>query len=539
MIKSKRRRLISLVVSLVLVITAVPAMAPVHEAAAASKYIKVDAFIEYLVTELQLPVDMNSKQPYIDAAMKAGILKNDDFKDYTVYLTRTDCAVLANRADEYINGSHYGFTDEVYEFLSGCEYYNGKLYYNVKGVLYPQGEIRETYEASRFLEDVLLPLLDRYFRFEKGLRAGYEEVTNSDGSEKNQYIQIGYVPADPRIIYEVDPFDENDYLIQAWKKIIDGERRVQAVYNKRISDLNKIPESKRQDVAEIVAKGIIKGYSNGLYIQNRQFRGSNKITASGARGVVALVLDQYSRALISPDGQLIRTTNLPKNFYEYPYILECFPNDFYEMKYDYAWMNDYKNGTMDKSDYDLPSEVSNESIKKKYKNQVALGMEPYEYYDTIMKQANQYLNCVFNVNYRTVGDSWVEKVASSYVPFSGDSIYNRVERYLEAMKTNHVIVESKVIALEPSTLYRYTYSYYIRAYVKYRITADTVKVEEDYDLVFGNKASTYLVGSKNGEWNYGYYDIPITGSNVNNQSYMEFGMAPWAGISDGIYKGSK
>ncbi len=537
--KSIRVRVLSLLISLVLWIVTIPAVAPVQEASAANKYIKVDAFIKYLVTEMKLQLDQNSKTPYIDAAKRVGILKEGDFKDLSVYLTRTDCAVLANRADEYIYGSHFGFTDGVYELLSGCEYYRGKLYYNVKGGLFPQGETRETYKASRFLEEVVLPILDGYFKFEKGLRAGYKTIIYDDGSFKNRYIEIGYVPDDPEIFIEVDPFDDNDYLIQAWKKIIDGERRKQAVYDKRISDLNQIPKSKRQDVAEIVAKGIIKGYGNGRYIQNRSFKGSNKITASGAKNVVALVLDQYSRASISPDGQLIRTTNLPKNYYEYTYILECFPNDFYEMKYDYAWMNDYKNGTMDKSEYDLPSETSNESIKKEYKNQVALGMEHYEYYDTIMKQANQYLNCVFNVDYRTVDENWVEKVADSYVPYSGDNIYDRIERYLKAMKTNHVVVESKVIALEPSTLYRYTYNYYVRAYVKYRITADTVNVEEDYDLIFGGKSSTYLKGIKNGEWAYGYYDIEIFGSNINNPSYIEFGVDARVGISDGPYKGSK
>jgi hypothetical protein len=499
----------------------------------------VDAFIKYLVTEMKLPVDQNSKTPYIDAAKRVGILKDGDFKTYSVYLTRTDCAVLANRSDEYIYGSHYGFTDEVYEFLSSCEYYNGKLYYNVKGGLYPQGETRETYEASRFLEEVVLPILGGSFRFEKGLRAGYETITNDDNSIRSQYIQLGYVPSDSRIIYEVDPFDEDDYLVLAWKKIIDGDRRVKAVYNERISDLNKIAKSKRQDVAEIVAKGIIKGFSNGMYIQNRQFKGGSKITASGAKGVVALVLDQYSRASISPDGQLIRTTNLPKNYYEYPYILECFPNDFYEMEYDYAWMNDYKNGTMDKSEYDFPSEVTNESINKKYKNQVSLGMEPYEYYDAIMRQANQYLNCVFNVDYRTVGDSWVEKVASSYVTFSGDNIYDLIDRYIKVMKSNHVVVESKVIALEPSTLYRYSYGYYVRAYVKYRIRANNIDVENDYSLIFGDETSTNLIGIKNGEWTYGYYDIDIYSSNSNDQSYMEFGVSPWVGISDGVYKGTK
>jgi hypothetical protein len=337
----------------------------------------------------------------------------------------------------------------------------------------------------------------------------------------------------------VDPFKENDAIILAWQQIVDGERRIATVYDKRISDLSKITKSKRQDVAEVVAKGIIQGYSNGKYIQNRSFKGNDKITMSGAKRVVELAMDKYARAHISPDGQLIRTTKLPKNATEYPYILECFPNEFYEMAYEFEFYDTFKAGTMVKSYYNYPVETGNNFILKEYEDVISVGMEPYEFYDIIMKQAQTYLNCVFNVNYKTVGQEWIKKVASSYMPFGGDNIYDYINRYIKIMKKNHVVVESKVISLEPSTLYEYDSELYIRAYVKYRITAENIKVEEDYDLLFGSRYSTYLVGLKNGEWTYGYYDMKIGVSNVNDISYLEFGMEPWAGISDQALKGSK
>lgn len=81
---------------------------------------------------------------------------------------------------------------------------------------------------------------------------------------------------------------------------------------KRISDIKKIPEKKREDVAKIMAKGIVKGYFNGYYVQNREFRGSNLISRSGAKSIIDLVINPEKRAPMSPDGQLIRTTNLPK-----------------------------------------------------------------------------------------------------------------------------------------------------------------------------------------------------------------------------------
>jgi hypothetical protein len=502
------------------------------EAAAATKYIKVDEFIKYFVTELKLQVDVNSATPYIDAAKKAGILKDGDFKDYNTYLTRTDCAVIANRIDKFVYGEHFGYADEVYELLKDCKCVAGNLYYNMANKLYPKGEDYATYSPDQFLNDVVIPRVSPYFKFDIDLRVWYHKDYNS----KEEYMKIG-LSNDTSI--RVDPFKENDAIILAWQQIVDGERRIATVYDKRISDLSKITKSKRQDVAEVVAKGIIQGFSNGMYIQNRSFKGSDKITMSGAKRVVELAMDKYARAPISPDGQLIRTKKLPKNANEYPYILESFPNKFYEMVYYFQRLNAFKDGTMDKADYQYPNEAGNNYILKEYDYVISVEMKPYEFYDTIMKKAEQYLNCIFNVDYRTVGKEWTQKLASSYMPFGGDNIYDRIDRYIKVMKRNHVIVENKIISLEPSTMYEYDSEFYIRAYIKYRITTDNVKVEDDYDLLFGSRYATYLVGLKSGEWTDGYYDIMIGVSNINDISYLEFGVDPGAGISDEPIKGSK
>lgn len=536
MVKSVRERVISLVIALVLVIVAIPVTAPAREASAASKYIKVDAFIKYLVTEMKLPLDNNSNIPYIDAAMKAGMLKEGDFKDYSVYLTRTDCAVLANRADEYIYGAHYGFTDGIYEFLKDCTFVNGFLYYNIKGDLYPEVTDIWSYPVTRFMDEVVLPRLEPHFKFPDGLIASYYKESSLLENPQT-FIEIGKIKK-TQAGNEYEPFITDDFLIQAWQKIIDGDRRVQAVYDLRISDLNKITKSKRQDVVEIVAKGIIKGYSNGMYVQNRSFKGSNKITASGAKGVVALVLDPYSRAPISPDGQLIRTTNLPKNYTKYPYILECFPNEFYEVPFYFQFLSRFKNGTMPKKEYRYPVETGNLELLERYDDHIFPSMRPYMYYDTIMNKANVFLQKVFNVDYRTVDQDWIDDLANSYAPYGGFNAYEDIETYIKGIKNNHVVVESQIIALEPSSLYNYTHNYHIRAYVKYRITADTVNVKDDLELIF-SALNTYLVGVKNGEWTYGYYDVLMVGTSYSGQSDRNFGVDPWAGISDWGFKGSK
>ncbi|NLY49131.1 MAG: hypothetical protein GX059_08960, partial [Clostridiales bacterium] len=88
----------------------------VQESKAADKYIKVEDFIKYIVQQMEWAVDENSDRPYIDAAIKEGILKKNDFKDYSAYLTRTDAAVIANRLDELVH-QKCGYPEDVYEFL--------------------------------------------------------------------------------------------------------------------------------------------------------------------------------------------------------------------------------------------------------------------------------------------------------------------------------------------------------------------------------------------------------------------------------------
>lgn len=531
--KNIRKKGLSLIISIVICILTVISVAPVKEAKAASKYIKVEEFIKYLLTEMKLPVDTSGETPYIDAALKVGIVKTGEFKSYSDYLTRTDCAVLANRADKHINGAYYGYTKEVYEFLKDCTYINGFLFYDIDGSLYQEGKPSGKYDASQFLNDVVSPILNPYFK--ENLFAAYWIETSED-----KYVQIGLCqPEDSELSGGIDSFKGSEYLIQAWQKIIDGDRKVQAVYDERISDLNKVTKSKRQDVAEAAAKGIIKGYSNGKYIQNRSFKGSSKITASGAKGVVTMVLDSSKRALISPDGQLIRTTKLPKNASEYPYILECFPNAFYEMGFQFQVGSSTWEEWMDRSNYSYPNEVSNKSIEYVYSHFIDPGMKPYKFYDTTMEKAKQYVSNVFDVDYRTVDDEWIERTADTYIPFGGASINKRIDRYILAMKKNHVVVESSIVSLEPSTLYYYNDSYYVRVYVKYRVTANTLKVEDDYELIFGGMTTTYLVGLENGKWTYGYYDLQVSATNLRDSSVMEFGADPSVGISDWALRGSK
>jgi len=364
------------------------------------KGIKVESFIKQLVTAIKLPVDKSQEQPYIEVALKEGILKEGDFKNYDVLLTRTDAAVLLNRADEYLNGNT--------------------------------------------VEDKLL----------------------------------------------------------------------QTVLDKRISDIKKIPSGKREDVAKIVAKGIIKGYSNGKYIQNREFRGNELISSSGSKTGINLVLNPKQRAKISPDGQLIRTTNLPKNHKDFDYILECFPNSFYEQKFRYQ-ITKYYYKPIELKDYASPVRLKLMSYKNDYyETQEAIRL----YKDHWMEKIETNLRLRLNVDFRTVDTKWINELAQTYW-YSENVIETKkeniddVKKYVKAMKKNKVIIESDIIAVEPSTLH-YSTGLYVRVYLKFKVQADNLT--DMQNVIYGD---TNLVNLKNNTWHYGIYEIGLGSSNASSDGF--------------------
>jgi hypothetical protein len=388
--RATKNRGISLLLVIAMLVTTILLPAP---SAGAATNIKIDAFIKLLVQAINLEVDSTTGDPYIDAAQKVGILYTGDFTNYTDKITRTDAAVLINRADEYLHG--------------------------------------DTMDAE--LLEVIL--------------------------------------------------------------------------EKRISDINKIAVSKREAVAKIYAKGIIKGYGNGYYIQNRSFKGSKYISVSGAKNMINLVVKPSGRAKISPDGQLIRTTNLPKNASSYEYILASFPNKFYEKQFEFMISDRYKKESY-KDFFAYPVDMKSWTFKNWY-TEWPFSIERDKYLYDWVEMADTYLNYVFNVNYRTVNDDWIEGLGSLYAKSNCNEADDIRTYYLDKMKSNKVIIESSIITVEPSTLY-YNNGYHMRAYVHYRISAKNINVPHN-KLLYSQYP--YFKNLISGEWREGIFDIEFGTNN--------------------------
>lgn len=355
----------------------------VKNVAAATKNITIEHYIELLLKAMKVTVDKSQDDPYIAAALKTGLIEKENEFTYSKQITRTECAVLTNRADVYLNGNEVT-----------------KLYDNIVDL-------------------------------------------------------------------------------------------------KRISDLSKVSKKYRDDVVQVFGKGIIVGYTNGKCTQDREFRGSNKITYNGAKAVVQKLINENKRSVMSPDGQLTRTTKLPVNAKEYDYILASFPNSFYEMKFE------YERGKMSYNpklieDYCPPVEAKN---KPAYKGTVAQKREMLDKYllywcDIVEKNLTYRLN----VNYKTIDDAWAKKLCSTY---QNESLSD-IKSYVKEMKKNKVTIKSSIISVEPSSFY-YGTGAYLRVYVKFKVTsASNLK----QNLFYG---STYMPDLKINKWHEGYYDIKING----------------------------
>ena len=273
---------------------------------------------------------------------------------------------------------------------------------------------------------------------------------------------------------------------------------------KRISDISKVTKKYRDDVVQVFGKGIIVGYTNGKCTQDRAFKGSNKITYNGAKAVITKLTNTKKRSIMSPDGQLTRTTKLPVNAKEFDYILASFPNKFYEMKFQYEITKSSGKFVL-LENYCTPTEVKNEPLYKGTVADTGKLLDNYLYYwcDVVKKNLSYRLN----INYKTIDDEWAKKLYSTY--YNGS--LSDMKSYIKAVKENKVIIKSSVISVEPSSLYSGT-GRYLRVYVKFKVTSAK---NINKQLIYGD---VYMPSLKLNQWHEGYYDIQLNGENFTDGS---------------------
>lgn len=306
---------------------------------------------------------------------------------------------------------------------------------------------------------------------------------------------------------------------------------------KRISDLLKIPKAKRGEVISCFAKGIFTGKSDGTYSQSDSMGTTLYLNKSQARTIRNRIRDNTLRRKISEDGQVIRTTNLPKNAKKFPYILESIPNSYYDSYFDWEGkvtllnkdverrypVNVYK-GTHLLWDEEVPAK----EIIDKYR---------YEWAEKVKKNVETRLS----FNYKTVTTKWISDLQSTYFVY-GDS-YDKyttkdIKNYVTKAKKNHVIIKCNKVIVEPSSLY---YSelhgeYVYRCYANFKIIADskafTRSIQENNELIYsGWPTRQWLERAKNGKTFNLVFDISLATGAMNDAgegyAISEYGDQIW------------
>ena len=348
---------------------------------------------------------------------------------------------------------------------------------------------------------------------------------NQENGYLNQLISIGVVKDGDFKDYSAN-LKRGDMLIllnRADDYLYDtqiDEELVQLVIDKRISDINKVAAKKRVDIAKGFIKGFLKGFSEGNYTQHRLLKLTSAIVRTDALNILKMLKNKDLRNKISPDGQLIRTTNLPNNAYMFPYILANFPNRFYEGKLAYEGVISYLNGIeipmVSPTDYAYPVDLKKSECGDIFVD--SQGRYSDFWYDKVYTRVWN----IFNVDYRTIDEIWAETIADTDMTVDRKRLYDDLKKYVQNMKINKTIVECDKIVIEPSFTYFYDGFYYIRCYVRYRIVLTNVKTNySDDEMYLGVNKTPYnsvlfsragivdLTGYKLGKWVEGIFDISI------------------------------
>lgn len=328
--------------------------------------------------------------------------------------------------------------------------------------------------------------------------------------EKNPYLNAAYragiyEPSDIASLDSPITIAEISVLLNRADEYLHGdtleESYVKMILEKRISDIATIDKDKREAVAKVYGKGIIKGYSDGMGVKSRSFRGDTPVSVKAAKAWVNFMMNPSKRYPLSPDGLLIRTTNLPKNADKYEYILACYPNEFYERKFFYEFINSSSRPIIEGERYIFPVNVRRDGVYRSFYNDYKMSEQMDLYLYDWADYLEKYVYQIFNVNYKTIGQEWMDAVTAvcAYTPQTESSY----QRYIKDMKNYGVVVETRKIAVEPSTLY-FSDHWYMRVYVEFKVTAK--EAADDFGLYVFSKGGE-IRDLKLDKWMTGYFDI--------------------------------
>jgi len=317
---------------------------------------------------------------------------------------------------------------------------------------------------------------------------------------------------------------------------------IDCVMNKRISNIDKVSnKDEKEAICRVYMSGYYVGTSDGYYSGRRTIKLKSVPSKKSIEKLLDKIINKNKRYRFSPDWQLLRVSDkkLPKMAKYYEYILEDYPNAFYDrefefmqktalvipgklseefgsheikirkagwdnilkyLKYDYRakailkYQTDleaHKQIRMDDSrvirlmsQYVFPSELKS-FISLQKKERMKGAVNSYSDLGEMLNRAVEYTYNVFNVDYRNIEERELF--------YAGNSVYAFDSDYISDCIKNETIIECDRVIADPSAIYyqlNLTHNrlqgYVIRLYVHYRIVNDNGS--GDNSLVFNQYA---------------------------------------------------
>lgn len=292
----------------------------------------------------------------------------------------------------------------------------------------------------------------------------------------------------------------------------------------RIEDL---ADSDYQDaLVKCYCRGIIVGDSLGTFSTSRRLMPAMPISLENAKLALKRLKDPSLRKIISADGQVTRNTDLPESYKEYKYVLESFPNSYYNKPQFYKSVGDEEaSSPVEAGSGDLMSGVADDD---KTTLDTATVMEWCKKIETALRLR-------FSIDYTTIGEDWVSDMMSVQYDgvYSPDSYREKLESYVNAVKSDGSRIQCNKVVCDPSSLYYCQGSYFARAYFSFNVISSKSSSKSGYvECILDG-----LYSRGTGETISGYVDVPLVSDGSADNMYV--GIDSFYQIGNVIYNGEE
>lgn len=376
-------------------------------------------------------------------------------------------------------------------------------------------------------------------------------------------------------------------LVKAYESLYGksiGKSDTNFIIKNRIYKPELISSKRIKWIAKAYAYGLVAGEKTADYSELRRFKPKAKCSRSACRKMIGRLLDEKKRYELTSDFRMLRISqkNRPKLEAFYSYILDSYPNGYYDSMFNFMvhqaktfeakesplwnargctdyckvmiWDTTFSKLTFEDRlgiicDYDdddrlkvycaylTPAEYDAGAAGR---NKITgyLGMALNEQRKRKMADAaEEYAMRVLNVDYRTIADDieWQEYMLKNGIEQSD------IDRYIRECIEDELIIECDMTAADTSGIYfdktPFTFTRsegVVRTYAHYRVVSDNGKAFPYDELTISNGAGTQclrntvisddgymFVWAPCNEWQDGYFDIGMESDTEINAAVFD------------------